>query len=369
MSRQIQNQYTPDYVSPPGDTILEKIQELGMSQVELARRTGRPTKTINEIIQGKASITPQTAMQLERVLSIPASFWNTRERQYRLHLAQVEDQIKLGENIEWLNKFPVKAMIKLDWIQAYDNKVQQLQELLRFFGVASPNQWDAIWKPFPVTFRKSAAFPSNKESVYAWLRQGEIEAQRISSRPYNRHVFRRTLLDIRKLTMETPESFQPNLVHLCAYSGVAVVFVPQLPKTRVSGATRWITPDKALIQLSLRYKTDDHFWFTFFHEAGHILKHGKKDIFLEYEKETNGKEEAANSFAARTLIPPARLRIFLKKVKPKRISKKAIQEFADEIGIAPGIVVGRLQHDEYLPFSYCNDLKRTFTWVKKRNRI
>ena len=361
----IQNQYTPDYVSPPGETLLEVIGEREMSQAELAKRMGRPKKTINEIIQGKTAITPETALQLERVLGIPASFWNNREQQYRQYQARTDEQKRLGNHIGWMKKFPVKAMIKLGWIDAFDNEIQQLDELLKFFGVASPEQWEIYWDQCTVAFRKTYAFQSELEAISAWLRQGEIEAQDIYCQPYNAKKFRQVLKESRQLTSEPPEIFQDKLVNLCAEAGVSVVFVPQIPKARVSGATRWLSPKKALIQLSLRYRTDDHLWFTFFHEAGHIFLHGKREIFLENEDVNDTKEEEANEFAAKTLIPSTKLARFLNELTPGyHPSKRAIREFAREIGIAPGIVVGRLQHDKYLPFTHCNDLKRTFVWAE-----
>ncbi|WP_309232595.1 ImmA/IrrE family metallo-endopeptidase [Cylindrospermum sp. FACHB-282] len=188
---------------------------------------------------------------------------------------------------------------------------------------------------------------------------------KIACAPYNADNFREALQKIRALTVEPPEIFQPKLVKLCAEAGVAVVFVPQLPKTRTSGATHWLNSDKALIQLSLRYKTDDHLWFTFFHEAGHILLHGKRDFFLEgtgvVSVEAQEKEEQANKYSADILIPPGELKRFL--ASGQQMSKVNIMQFAAEIGIATGIVVGRLQHDYDLPPSHCNDLKQKFDWV------
>jgi len=364
MRSQIQNQYEPDYVSPPGETLLEAIQELGMSQAELARRMGRPKKTISEIIHGRAGITPETALELDRVLRIPASFWNNRDRHYREHLARADEKTRLATQVAWLREFPVKAMITMHWIRAFDDEVQQLYEVLRFFGVASPEQWDAVWARSSVAFRKSLAFQSDRGAVSAWLRRGEMEAQQIQCRPYDSKSFRETLGVIRRLTMQPPEVFRPDLVRRCAEGGVAVVFVRQLPKARVSGATRWLGSDKALIQLSLRYRTDDHLWFSFFHEAGHILLHGKREVFLEEDGADDAREVEANAFAAVSLIPRHDLRRFLQGRKRGHLSKQGIRAFAAEIGIAPGIVVGRLQHDGYLVHSHCNDLKQKFTWAE-----
>jgi hypothetical protein len=169
------------------------------------------------------------------------------------------------------------------------------------------------------------------------------------------------LAEVRQLTQQPPEVFQAELVRLCATAGVAVVFVPELPKMHVSGATRWLTPTKALIQLSLRYKSDDHLWFTFFHEAGHIVQHGKREFFIDFDdRDGDDKEQAADKFAADCLIPAPQWRRFARQT---RYSKEQILAFATDAGIAPGIVVGRLQHDKLLPPSHCNDLKRRLDWA------
>ncbi|MDF5725250.1 MAG: HigA family addiction module antitoxin [Rhizonema sp. PD37] len=364
MSNTIQNQYTPDYVSPPGETLQEILEERGMSQAELAERTGRPKKTINEIINAKAAITPETALQLERVFNIPASFWNNNERRYREFLAQQEEKDRLEKQVAWLKGIPVTAMIKSGWIRCYQDKVEQLREVLNFFAVASPEQWEGIWCSTHVDFRKSQAFQSESGAMAAWLRQGEIEASEIPCATYDAKKFSEALLQVRTLTMKPPEVFQPELVQLCAEAGVAVVFIPELPKTRVCGATRWLNPRKALIQLSLRHKTDDHLWFAFFHESGHIVLHGKRDVFLEGKGvaavENLEKEEEANKFAADILIPSIEFKRFL--ASGQQRTKVCIEQFAAEIRIAPGIVVGRLQHDGILPSSHCNDLKQRFEW-------
>jgi len=361
MISDMKNQYLPNYAVPPGETLLETIEEIGMSQAELAERTGRPKKTINEIIKGKASITPDTALQLERVLGVPASFWNNLERNYQETLTRLNEEKQLQKQTGWLNELPLAAMIRLGWVEHHKNKVQQLQEVLNFFGVASPERWKEKWLGQQISFRKSHVFQSHPGTLASWLRKGELEAQKIVCKPFNENLFRSALKQIRSLTIHPPETFQSETVRLCAESGVAVAFVPELPKIRVNGATWWFSPQKAVIQLSLRYKSNDQLWFSFFHEAGHILLHGKKEVFIE-EDNDNKKEFDANNFAANVLIPPTKLQ---KIIKMKRISKQAIQYFADEIGIAPGIVVGRLQHDGHLPQSHCNDLKRRLEWKIK----
>lgn len=358
MSSAIRNQYDPDYVSPPGETLLEVLEEKKMSQAELAERTGRPRKTINEIINGKTAITSDTALQLERVLGIPAHFWSQREQHYQDFLARQRESDRLEKQSEWVTQFPYKEMAKLGWVEFTKDKIQQCLSLLNFFAVASPEQWAKHWENRKVAYRKSVAFESDGAATIAWLRQGEIEAEKIVCQPYSATKFRKALDEIRALTVQPQKVFLPKIVSFSAEAGVAVVFVPELPKTRVCGVTRWLTPTKPLIQMSFRYKTNDHFWFTFFHESKHVLQENKDEIFLEgsadYDPDSP-MEQDANQFSANHLIPESSLNRFL--AKHSRFTKVAIEQFAAEISIAPGIVVGRLQRDFGLPQDQCNGLK------------
>ena len=386
MTNTSQNEYSSDYVTPAGETLLQTLEAIGMSQTELATRMDRPYKTINEIIRNKTSITAETALQLEQVLGIPASFWLKREQRYREFLARLDEKQRLNNWVEWLKEIPIQLMMRRGWISASTDRSQQVLNALKFFAVASPDAWQVLWESKEVAYRKSAALNSSFGAIAAWLRRGELEAREIECAPYKDHAaFRDALVSIRALTVQPVEFFQKELVKLCANAGVAVVFVRELPNTGISGSTQWLAPTKALMQLSLRYKTDDHLWFTFFHEAGHILLHGRREVFLEtygkergqeevddheqaqaQEEETDGREREqeeheANMFAANVLIPSAEWQQFIAQRSCR--SKSSIEEFAKRVGIAPGIVVGRLQHEKLLPYHHCNDLKRRLQWI------
>lgn len=353
------NQYVPDYAVPPGEVLEEYLDSYGMTQAELANRLGFAKKTVNEIIKGKASITPDTSLKLERVFNRPAHFWNNLVQLYQEDSARLAEQERLHEHLDWLKRVPIISMIKLNFIQKFKDKVEQLNEVLRFFGVASPEQWRTVWEQHQVAYRQSQRFEPCAEAVSAWLRQGEIEAQRINCSVFDKNIFQKVLVDARGLTREKPEEFLPLITELCANAGVAVVFIPDLPKTGICGATRWLG-SKAVIQLSLRYKSNDHLWFTFFHEAGHILKHGRKEIFLEGNGMADEKEKQADIFARNILIP---LNDFNNFVTTSRLTLKEIVSFSDDIGIAPGIVIGRLQHENHLPQNHGNKLKVFYKWT------
>jgi len=353
-----QNQYVPDYLVTPGEVVADYLDTLGMTQAELAARTGMAKKTINEIIKGKAPITSDTALKLERALGRPAQFWSDLERQFQEDRIRLAEKERLVAHLGWLKKVPVAAMIRYGWVQKQKDSISQLEAVLRFFAIASPDQWETVWREHQVAYRQTQRFETCAEAVSAWLRQGDIQARKIRCSSFDRKEFQAGLETVRGLTRELPKVFVPRLTDLCAAAGVAVVFVPELPRTGVSGATRWLG-EKPVIQLSLRYKSNDQLWFTFFHEAGHILKHGRKDVFIEGSGFDGEKEEEANVFARDKLIPPDALRLFLQSWNK---SNDEITAFADRIGIAPGIVVGRLQHEKLLPMTNGNKLKVFYRW-------
>lgn len=353
------NEYDPDIVSHPGTTLNEILESLNMKQKEFAKRVGRPHKTINEIIKGKTAITPDTALQFEKVLRTPASFWINREKNYREYLAKKKNIEELNMTVGWLDNFSVNEMSKLGWIDKFRDKVSQLDELLKFFGIAKPSQWNLIWESTLAQYRQSTSQQLNEFIISAWLRQGEIIAQTINTDEYDKKKYLMKLKEIRSLTTKQPEEFVPIIQDLCSQSGVALVLVRELKSLKTSGATRWLSSKKALIQLSLRYKTNDQLWFTFFHEAGHIVLHNKDKEFYEIDNKKDIYEKEADDFAKDILISDQEYKRFLKSSK---INRNTIRNFAKEIQIHPGIVVGRLQHDKYLDYKTYNDLKERYVW-------
>jgi HTH-type transcriptional regulator/antitoxin HigA len=358
MSAKIENEYAPTDVSPPGLTLEEALEERGMSQAELSERAGRPKKTINEIVRGQAAITPDTAIQLERVLGIPATFWNTRQQQYDESRARAHSQLELAKYVEWPRHFPIAQMTRLGWIPPKRSAVEKVESLLRFFQVASPEELEQVWgaKRLGVAFRRSEAFRTNPHALQAWIRRGEIEAAAISCKPYNRREFEATLGGMKDLIRDLPENFDRDLVRRCAECGVAIVIVPLLPGVHAWGATRWLRADKAMIQLSLRGRYEDLFWFSFYHEAGHVLLHGKRDAFVEENGGKGDHEREADIFAAESLLEPAAWRAFVE--RRTLFSTRDVKEFAAAAAISPAIVVGRLQHEGRVETSHLNGLRR-----------
>ena len=352
--------YVPESVLPPGATIAEILEDRGITQGDFALLLGRTEKNVSQLVNGKAPVNHDTALELERVLGVPASFWNNAEARYRDSLARQREDAVLAGEAEWANRFPLKAMADHDWIARESSPSEQAAEVLRFFGTASPQAWEDYWaSPKRLAARMTAAYTVDIPSLTAWLRQGELMAQTVHTAPYDARRFGEVVVDARTMTRAPVDQAFAALRESCASAGVALVPVPELPNIRCSGVSRWLGPSKALIQLCLRYKSADQLWFSFFHEAAHILKHDHRRTYVQGLGAGSTEELEADQFASDLLIPRAAYKTLL---ADKPLSSKKVGAFADEIGVAPGIVVGRLQHDGAVPFGHMNGLKVKVDW-------
>ncbi len=243
------------------------------------------------------------------------------------------------------------------------SKAERVGAVLRFFGVGSIDAWNTTYGEkllSSVAYRHSPSFRSNRYALATWLRLGEIEANRISTQPFDKRLLVQTLTKIRSLTADqTTESIHTAQL-LCQDAGVVLAIIKPFPKTSLHAATRWISPKKALIQLTARHKRDDQLWFSFFHESAHVLLHGKRQMFVQTkDKQATEQEEQADRWATNFLISPRDWRTFSDALD---FDAGDVVAFADKQGISPGIVVGRLQHEERINWSNLNNLKATLEW-------
>ncbi len=268
----------------PGEVLLgEFLRYLGLTQVAFARHVGVPIQRINEIIKGKAALTPETALQLDRVLGIPAEFWNRRERHYRDHVARVQSRKRLSGQKDWVDRLPVEEMVRRGWVEACSCLEDQVEALLRFFGVADVPGWERQYAVPRAAFERSGRGEPDRGALAAWLRQGEREASAIHTEHYRKPAFRSALEAVRERLRLAEGLTASEVQSLCAPAGVAVVFVPRLDGLDVNGAVRWLSSTRALIQLSCVDPSEPRFLRTFFHEAAHVLLHGKRNTFLHLE--------------------------------------------------------------------------------------
>ena len=346
------NQFIPSIVFHPGRTLAEKLEEMGMGVKEFALRSTKPEKTIIAVIKGDSSITPDMAVAFESVTRIPAHFWMNEQRSYDEFIAHEKRAAFITESIYWANLFPLADMIRKGWLPAYKKAEEKVASLFTFFGVSSPKAWEDYYlnQQLKVAFRISLAGTKEAYAISAWLREGELQTALQQPKAIFSDKKLRDLLPAMKSLMATqPEGFFQSLQKLCAEAGIKLLYIPQLPKAPISGATRWIN-ETPLIQLTNRYKRNDIFWFSFFHEIGHILLHGKKDIFLEdieYTDKQMEKEREADNFAERMLLTKSETNEIL---GLKEYSETAIKFYAKKFNTHPAIIVGKLQHLKVLQY-------------------
>lgn len=346
-----------DWEVLPGEVLRDELEQRSLSQSELARRMDRPTKTINEIVNGKAAITPETSLQLELVLGISANFWNGLESKYRARMAKARFQEQSQEEVEWASRFPLKDLAKFGLIEVSSPKGSDAVEaLLSYFQVASSKAWKERWMVQEYAFRRSTSGQFSVEALSAWLRWGEMMTAQVETAPHDPELLREQMKLIRPMTRRQPIGLVLERVkEMLASAGVALAVVPSLVGAKASGAVHWESGSRVLMLISDRYKTDDQFWFSIFHEAGHVLR-GNEDS-LDIEAEYSGSSESedfANRFARDALINAD---AYLSFVNAADFSAHSVKEFSVQDQISAGIVVGRLQHDGHIEFSDLNYLK------------
>jgi HTH-type transcriptional regulator / antitoxin HigA len=372
--------FNPDYQISAGDYLTVVLATLGLSQSDLAARTGLSTKHINQVIKRGATISPEIATHLEYATGVPAEAWAALDARYQAGQAREKTRRRLSASLSWLDRFNLPELAERHVISSAARTVTTMEQLLRYFAIADPEGWDRVWQPSLTSFRRSPAFQPDATATTVWLRAGQRAASQIDVTPYDTRTLQSGLEEVRRLTTLDASEALPALQHRMADFGVAVVYVAEFDGCRASGATWWTSPTKAVVALSNRGKKEDRFWFSFFHELGHVLHHAKRDTFLD---QANGAtepdagdgppwgdppprsgfiddgsrdsrlEEEADSFASITLIPPT----YAGRIAAIR-STQDVKDLAAAIGVSPGIVAGRYQY-ETRNYSKYNQLRRT----------
>lgn len=340
-----------DIAIPPGEFLSEILEEYGMSQQDLARRMARPPQAINEIVKGHKAITPETAIQLEQVVGVPSHVWTGLESEYRLIKAKQKEAKGIQKEVALLADFPYDSLCKLGLVATSRIVTERVAELRKFFGVSSLYNLHDVEKYNPA-FRLSNKNEISKEAIVSWLRTGSLLSRNINTHAYSKKALTQLLPSIRSLSLEhDPQIFLRTLRDILATAGVALVVIPHFPKTYVTGATFWERKDKAVVMMSLRGSWGDIFWFSLFHELGHIILHDKRSVFIEgkvIDETHEQQEKEADDFASHCLVPADEYSKFTAK---NNFSQVCIETFSRHVGIHAGIVTGRLQHDELLSYT------------------
>ena len=351
--------FSPDYAPRvPGEYLRRFLDARGIKIVDFAKRTGRPTKTISEIISGKASITPETALQFERVLGESAGFWLKLEANHQLSKIREKEgsAAQSSDSKTWAKKFALLEMRKLGLLGENPKPADLVDSVLRAFGVSNIPAWNEYWQKRLdlARFKQQEHNPIDPYAVAIWLRCAEIVADGIETAEYSEQRFRQIIPKLRKLSLKPWGDISEGLIEECAKVGVAVALIPMVPKTGLRGAAYWATKDKAVIVISDRLKREPNVWFAFFHEVCHILEHSKKAVFIDGADSGTSErdiEAEADQFSAETLIPNHVLTEFTStfgEYVPK-MRADLFKRFADKYEVSPGLLLTRLQHHKVIP--------------------
>ncbi|MBO7585596.1 MAG: HigA family addiction module antidote protein [Bacteroidales bacterium] len=355
------------YAFHPGTTLREKLDEMGMSVKEFAVRTSKPEKTINAVLMGDSSLTPDMAVAFEQITMIPAHMWLNLQRNYDEYMARQKRESILNDEdtIAWARRFPYSIMANLGWVPATRSISEKITNLFSFFKITTANAWTNLFlnQALKSEFRLSLSGTKDPYAISAWLRQGEILADNTSTNnSYSAERLKEELPLMLKLVQSQPDNFDAQLKELCSNAGVKLIYISHITHAPVNGCARWID-NTPCIQMTDRQKRNDVFWFSFFHEIGHILLHGKKDVFLEdteYHDQQKEKEMAADRFASDILLDKKNEQAIIREIHEKTVQADLISELADKYKTHPAIIIGRLQHLQILPQnSALNSLKAT----------
>lgn len=337
--------------TPPGYTIKEQLEQRGMTQKEFAVRMDMSEKHISQLINGEVRLTPNTAMRLEAILGLSASFWNNLEVCYQEKKLRAEEENAMDADIELLKEMPYAEMVSLGWIEKATRAADKVKKLRKYFEVARLVIIDNLKTP-AIAYHRLTSKEAKDYVLAVWVQKAKLEARAIKVLPINLQELSLRLSEIRELTTKAPEEFYPKLTKILSDCGIALVCLPHMKGSYLHGAS-FLDGKKIVMALTVRGRDADKFWFSLFHEVGHILNGdiNKPDGPAEED------EQLADKFAGDFLIPPDDYKRF---VMEKDFTFSSVKKFATDEGIDAGIVVGRLQKEGEMNFNQLNSLKKQY---------
>jgi HTH-type transcriptional regulator/antitoxin HigA len=336
---------------PPGATIREQLEDRGMKQKEFALRMGLSEKHISRLINGQVELTQDVSLRLESVLGVPASFWNNLEAAYREKVARVIAENDLDHDSELASKFPYSKMVALGWIAVAKNTMEKALNLRRYFEVAKLELLDGLRIP-GISYRRTGVSESSDYALAVWAQKARIEARKSATAPINISKLEQSILHIRSMTILKPAVFCSEIASLLAECGIALVFLPHIDGSFLHGAS-FYDGNHIVMGLTVRGRDADKFWFSLFHELCHVIR----GHLTELDETNQAQEDEANAYARDLLIPPEQYQEFM---ETNYFTKESIITFASKIEIAPGIVLGRLQKENHIPYTRFNELKEKY---------
>lgn len=346
----------------PGYYILDLIEDMEINQAEFAARMGTTAKTISKLVNGQANITNDLAKKLSVMTGTSIDLWQNLQNRYDQKLIEIQMEKEFDEQIEIVNQIEYPYFVKVAGLPKTRNAKEKVENLCKFFTVSNLHVMEQ--PDFLVNFRNgvSAVYEKNIINARAWIQTAMYFSKCIETKKFEADKLKGFLPELRSMTVQNPEVFLPRMREIFAECGVAFVLLPYLKNSGVNGAVKWVNDNRVVLAMNNRGLSADKFWFSLFHEIRHVLQQKVKTIFIsgnmeEFMEVNKSLERDADNFASNYLIPPVELRRF---APTKYTTDQEIIEFADSIGIHPGIVAGRLQHEGIIPQTRCAKLKEKY---------
>lgn len=352
----------------PGYYIKDYIDEQGITQEELAKRLQTTPKYVSDLVNGRINLTEEMVLRLSIVFGTSTKMWLNLNQKYIEKKLEIERRKRIDEECELVRKIDYKFWVELGLVKATRVTTEKVQELQRYFKVASLTVLGQ--RDFLVQYKTSVSEVTdvNVINANAWVQTAINMGTQMEVNVFDKKKLMNVINEIRNMTVKRPEIFYPKLKKILADCGVALVLLPNLKNCGVNGAVKWVGKDKVILALNDRRKYADTFWFALFHELGHVLQQRIK-VLLVSENNKSGLESneliqklesEADMFSRNTLIPEADYKKFVD-ANQGHFTAEVIRKFADKINILPGIVVGRLQQDGQLTYqTTLNGLKNKY---------
>ena len=356
--------FEPNWVSPPGTTVLRLMAVRGLTDDEVADDLGLELSDFQLLLKGELRINSDIAEALSTCFGSTPRFWMARDIHYSKECRRLSNDSD-DTLAAWARKLPVQAMRQYGWLKQGVKGPQLYQELLTFFDCRDLFEWKARYLSGleAVAFRTSAAYVADDLSTQVWRRMGDLQASKMDLPNYDPDEFRAILPRLKRLSaFKHPRTFIKRLQEVCRQAGVAVTTARTPSGCRASGATWKTESGNPIIHLSFRHMSDDHFWFTFYHEAAHVLLHRGEHIDTDAETSSRPSvtrmEREADDFAAEALFPTSVRDMLLN----KKITPNNIMHASKLAKVAAGVVVGQLESRKVITYGQLSFLKHRYRW-------
>lgn len=329
----------------PGVYIRESLATMEMTAREFSARTGISERTLSAIINGNGDITFDVAYKLSLYFDNSINYWTNLQNQYNIYLH--EDKINAEIEEEWnLIKNIKKYLIDNNYISIDDNKINIVYKCRKLAGV---NSLLLLTKKDSFVCLKETHSKKENDCFFQnfWISLALKEAREKKTIEYKKKELINSINEIRKMTVQEPNVFYPRLKEIFNNCGISFILLPYLPKSNIYGVTKWFSKDNVMIAISNRGGAD-LFWFTLFHEISHVLMEHRREALINME----GNEDLeADKMAQEMLIPMDKWENF---VATKHYTQATISSFANQVGVHPCIVLGRLHKENEIPYSMFN---------------